>query len=129
MSAHQSPYRFAASAAPIGFHESEGGHRAHEDWYRSKFRHWRGRSGRSYVFSAYAPRECPAYLDAVLLVARADGAPLACLDLGAMPEAALDEARRRFHDHLDEVEFQVHVLSDTRAERVSLIVDLIPRAA
>ena len=112
-----------------GVCEDAGDYLAHEDWFNQKFRHWRGRSGRAYVFSVYAPRECPAYPDAVVLVAARAGEALACVDLGALPDARLGELRRRFGDRLDEVEFQVHVLTERQGDRLSLIADITPLAA
>ena len=111
------------------FHEAGDEYLAHEDWFTRKFRHWRGRSGRNYVFSVYAPKECPAYADAVVIVADGHSGALACVDLGSLPEARLGELKRLFEDRLDEVEFQVHVLSAGLADRRSLISDIIPRAA
>jgi hypothetical protein len=108
-----------------GFCEDKAPPLSPEDWFRRKYRHWRGGSGRSYVFSAYAPQECPAYENAVLLVA--DGRrqmALACIDLGAFPEARMAELRSCFSDCLDELEFQVHVLADRDRDRRSLIEDL-----
>ena len=112
-----------------GFCEDASDYLAHEDWFNRKFRHWRGRSGRAYVFSVYAPQECPAYVDAVVIVAARAGAALACVDLGALPDVRLCELRRRFADLLDEVEFQVHVLTERQGDRLSLIADITPLAA
>ncbi len=98
--------------------------------FNRKYRHWRGRSGRSYVFSVYAPTECPPYEDAVLIVAaRRGGGVLARLDLGPFPEARLAKLRRRFAERLDELEFQIHVLAAREGERLSLIDDLTPMVA
>jgi hypothetical protein len=123
---------FGSDISGRGFCEDEAGYLAGEHLYQRKFRHWRGRSGRFYVFSAYDPRECPAYEDAVLLATnRRDGttAALACVDLGSLPEARLSEMRRLFADRLDELEFQIHVLAERQAERASLIADIISLAA
>ncbi|MDE3177122.1 MAG: hypothetical protein KGM15_13550 [Pseudomonadota bacterium] len=112
-----------------GFCEGASDYLAHEDWFHQKFRHWRGRSGRAYVFSVYPPQECPAYPDAVVIVAVRAGAPLACVDLGALPELRLGELRRLYGDRLDDVEFQVHVLAERQGDRRSLIADITPLAA
>jgi hypothetical protein len=114
-----------------GFREGASDYLAHEDLLNRKFRHWRGHSGRVYVFSVYAPQDCPAYSDAVVIVAgrTSAGAALACVDLGRWPELRLSELRRRFGDRLDEVEFQVHVLSDRQGDRLSLIADIMSPAA
>ena len=125
MSALQFLERFEA----LGFCEGANEYLGHADWFSRKFRHWRGRSGRAYVFSVYAPSECPAYADSVVIVAARAGAALACVDLGALPELRLGELRRLFVDRLAEVEFQVHVLAERRGDRLSLIADITPLAA
>ncbi|MDE3177391.1 MAG: hypothetical protein KGM15_14915 [Pseudomonadota bacterium] len=113
-----------------GLCEDGGAYLAQEDLILRKYRHWRGRSGRSYVFSVYAPAECPPYEDAVLMVtARRSGRVLACLDLGPFPESRLMRLRRRFVEALGEVEFQIHVLAERAGDRVALIDDLTPLAA
>ena len=117
------------NSTPPGFHEAGDEFLAQEDWFSRKFRHWRGLSGRTYVFSVYAPKECPAYADAVVIVADRWSGALACVDLGPWPEARLGELLRLFHDRLAEVEFQVHVLSKGQGDRRSLIADIIPLAA
>jgi hypothetical protein len=121
-------FSLKSDSQPRGFCEDESAYLACEDLYLAKFRHWRGRSGRSYVFSAYPPRECPAYEDAVLLATERGGGVLACLDLGPLPEARLAELRRLYGDRLDEIEFQIHVLANRAAERRALIEDLTPDA-
>jgi hypothetical protein len=109
-----------------GFCEDKGSYLAHEDVFLRKYRHWRGRSGRSYVFSAYAPDACPAYEDAVVIVAARRGT-LACVDLGPLPETTLAGLQRRYATQAD-VEFQIHVLTDRGADRRALIADLSPDA-
>ena len=81
------------------------------------------------MFSVYAPQKCPAYADAVVIVADGHAGALACVDLGAIPEARLGELKRLFEDRLGEVEFQVHELCAGQGDRRSLIADIIPRAA
>ena len=117
-------YDFNTVASRPEFDEDAG-----EAMLLARFRHWRGRSGRAYVFSVYPPAECPAYEDAVLMVTERRGGALACLDLGALPAATLSELRALFRDRLDEVEFQIHVLTNRRADRAALIADLSPPAA
>lgn len=114
-----------------GLREDGASYGAGETVLQNKFRHWRGRSGRAYVFSAYAASDCPAYENAVLIVtARRDReSVLACLDLGAFPESRLAKLRRRYSGRLDEVEFQIHVLAEREGERRVLIDDLAPCAA
>jgi hypothetical protein len=109
-----------------------GGERAylaHEDCYLRKYRHWRGRSGRSYAFSVYAAEDCPAYENAVLILANSAGRIVACVDLGASPAARLIELRRQYRDRLAALDFQIHVLAERPGDRLSLIDDIIPRAA
>lgn len=134
MSLLNAAYEFArddrAAWVGGGFHEGESRYLAYEDMYRRKFRHWRGRSGRSYAFSVYAPAECPAYENTVLVVAARGGAEvLACLDLGPFPEARLFKLRRRLGERLDGVEFQIHVLAERQGDRQALIDDIAPDGA
>ena len=93
-----------------------------------RFRHWRGASGRRYVFSVYDRRCCPAYDDAVLIVAEvdADGERRASFiaDTGVLPELVLAQADERAASAERAVEFHVHLLAATRAERAALIADL-----
>lgn len=115
----------AETAAFGGFCEDRGAYLAHEDVFLRKYRHWRGRSGRSYVFSVYAPDFCPAYEDAVVIVA-AHGRVKACVDLGSLPETALGALGRAYGQA--DVEFHIHVLADRSADRRALIADLSPDA-
>jgi hypothetical protein len=117
--------------APGGLREDAASYGAGDTVLHNKFRHWRGRSGRAYVFSAYAAADCPPYENAVLIVtARRDReSVLACLDLGAFPESRLAKIRRRFSGRLDEFEFQIHVLAEREGERRLLIDDLTPATA
>ncbi len=133
MSLLNAAYEFARDESAVwassGLNEGETRYLAYEDMYRSKFRHWRGRSGRSYAFSVYAPSDCPAYENTVLLVAaRQGGQILACLDLGPFPEARLFRLRRRLGERLDDVEFQIHVLAERQGDRQALIDDIAPAA-
>jgi len=112
-------------ASGPGFDEGGSEYRAHEDILRRKYRSWRGRSGRAYMFSVYSAFDCPAYEDAVLIVASRGADALAWLDLGRFPEAELSGLRRRFADRLDEVEFHIHVLADRCGDRRRLIEDVM----
>ena len=118
----------ALTVAP-GFDEGGSEYRAHEDLLRRKYRSWRGRSGRTYMFSVYSAFDCPAYEDAVLIVANRGtdtrGGALAWLDLGRFPEAELSGIRRRFADRLDAVEFHIHVLANRCGDRKRLIEDVM----
>jgi len=131
MSLLNAAYEFArddsAAWAVGGFHEGESRYNTYEDMFRRKYRHWRGRSGRSYAFSVYAPTECPAYENTVLVVAERGGAEvLACLDLGPFPEARLFKLRRRLGERLADIEFQIHVLAERQGDRRALIDDIAP---
>jgi hypothetical protein len=124
---HGLTHRGRAVVPVGGFREDVTSYGSEEEAFSRKYRHWRGRSGRSYVFSVYAPMDCPPYEDAVLIVAaRRGGAVLARLDLGPFPESRLAKVRRRFAERLDEVEFQIHVLAAREGERLSLLDDLTP---
>jgi hypothetical protein len=112
-------------ASGPGFDEGGSEYRAHEDLLRRKYRSWRGRSGRTYMFSVYSAFDCPAYEDAVLIVASRGADALAWLDLGRFPEAELSALRRRFADRLDGVEFHIHVLADRCGDRSRLIEDVM----
>lgn len=113
------------NSASAGLCENKGVYVAHEERFIARYRHWRGVSGRAYVFSVYAPDDCPAYEDAVVLVA-SRGKALCCVDLGPLPLAALERLRRRHWG--PGVEFQIHVLADRGADRRALIGDLTPDA-
>jgi hypothetical protein len=115
----------AKASAFAGFCEDKGGYVAHEEMVLARYRHWRGVSGRSYVFSVYAPDACPAYEDAVVLVA-SRGKALDCVDLGPLPLTTLEGLRRRYAAM--DVEFQIHVLADRGADRRALVTDLTPDA-
>jgi hypothetical protein len=119
----------ATLASTPGFDEGGSEYRAHEDLLRRKYRSWRGRSGRAYMFSVYSRFDCPAYEDAVLIVASrgadARGGALAWLDLGRFPETELSGLRRRFADRLDGIEFHIHVLADRCGDRRRLIEDVM----
>ena len=133
MSLLYAAYEFArdenAGSALGSLHEDESRYLAHEAMYRRKFRHWRGRSGRSYAFSVYAPTDCPAYENTVLVVAgRGGGEVLACLDLGPFPEARLFKLRRRLGGRLDDLEFQIHVLAERQGDRQALVDEIAPAA-
>ena len=98
-----------------------------------RFRHWRGASGRRYIFSLYAPESCPAYDDAVLIVAlkAADGLRRIAMicDTGSLPELALSRACKAAAAPGESVECHVHLLAASRAERAAVIEDLHSAAA
>ena len=134
MSLLNAAYEFARDDSAVwaakGCHEGESRYLTYEDMFRRKFRHWRGRSGRSYAFSVYAPTDCPAYENTVLVVAERGGVEvLACVDLGPFPEARLFRLRRRLGERLDDIEFQIHVLAERQGDRQALIDDIAPGCA
>lgn len=92
----------------------------------SRFRAWRGSSGRRYVFSVYDAASCPAYQDALMIVAdtTADGdwRLLSIGDTGCFPDLALAKARGRKAD--GRLELHLHLLARSRAERIAAISDL-----
>jgi hypothetical protein len=92
------------------------------------FRCWRGRSGQRYVFSVFEARGCPAYDDAVLIAAvvEDDGTrrAIAFEDTGSLPDALFS---RLAGDHAivgRRLEFHVHLLARTAAERRDVLDDL-----
>jgi len=98
-----------------------------------QFLSWRGRSGRRYVCSVYDPAACPAYEHALLMVAAVapDGARrlLSIADTGCFPEIVLAGAAEATRDGTP-VEFHVHLLARSRADRAAILVDLAqPRAS
>jgi hypothetical protein len=95
-----------------------------------RFRHWRGLSGRRYIFSVYDQASCPAYDDVVLIVAvvEADEARriVFIADTGVLPELTIASARKVAGDVAGDVEFHVHLLAGSRWERAAAIEDLRP---
>jgi hypothetical protein len=95
-----------------------------------RFRHWRGASGRRYIFSLYEPESCPAYDDAVLIVAAKCPGGLRRIvticDTGALPELALARAREAAATLDESVECHIHLLAASRDERAAAIEDLRP---
>jgi hypothetical protein len=96
-----------------------------EDGLSAKFRSWRGASGRRYVFSVYDRTSCPAYSDAVLVVASAladgDRKIVFATDTGCFPEMVLAKAAAKFAGAF---EFHVHLLARTPDERRALMADI-----
>jgi hypothetical protein len=90
-----------------------------------RFRSWRGRSGRRYVFSVYDPLSCPAYEDAVMIVAEASDGERRVVSIGetgSFPDIALAKAAGQATS--GRLELHVHLLARSRAERLALIADL-----
>jgi hypothetical protein len=91
----------------------------------ARFRSWRGISGRRYIFSVYNRQSCPAYSDAIVIVAasHADGGRrvIFIADTGCFPEIAFAKALALADG---EAEFHVHLLARSRAERQAVMDDL-----
>ena len=68
--------------------------------FSSRFCSWTGLSGRRYVFSVYPASACPAFCDAVLLVAVRDSPRrrriVSLRDTGVFPEPVVARAQREF---------------------------------
>ena len=94
----------------------------------SQFLAWRGASGKSYVVSIYAPADCPPFCDAILLTVARDQAGvrriLAAIDTGAFPEPVVARAERDLGASAEAIEFHVHLLARTAAERRAILADL-----
>jgi hypothetical protein len=92
----------------------------------NRFRHWRGASGRRYIFSVYDLASCPAYDDVVLIVAavaRNNRRIVFIADTGALPELTIERAKQMAAALNCPVEFHVHLLASSRAERAAVISD------
>ncbi len=99
----------------------------------SRFCSWPGLSGRRYIFSVYPWSECPPFCHAVLLAAVRDDAgrrqALSVFDTGAFPEPALLRARRDLGAYGARLEFHLHLLASSAAERESVLADLAVHSA
>jgi hypothetical protein len=93
-----------------------------------RFCSWRGASGRRYIVSVYDANACPAYCDAVLIAAAvgADGRrrALAFADTGAFPEPLLARALKALSNVAERMEFHLHLLAASPAERSAALDDL-----
>ena len=99
----------------------------------SRFCTWKGRSGRRYVFSVYPAPGCPAFRDALLLavVRDRDGRrrAISICDTGPFPELAVARVEREADEYGRGVEFHLHLLARSRAERIAALADLGGRTA
>lgn len=90
-----------------------------------RFRSWRGRSGKRHIFSVYDAQSCPAYSDAVIIVAAPldDGGRsiLFIGDTGCFPDIVLAKAAA---DAEGGAEFHVHLLATSPQDRCALIADI-----
>jgi hypothetical protein len=94
----------------------------------ARFRSWRGASGRRYIFSIFDRQSCPAYEHVVAMIVAVDPdgerRVLFIDDTGCFPDLALTTALKGMLADR-EVEFHVHLLATSRAERTAMIADLI----
>jgi hypothetical protein len=97
------------------------------DALAARFRSWAGASGERYVFSVYDRQSCPAYEHAVLIVAAVDKDEerriIFVADTGCFPELAFANAAQEIPTDR-EIEFHVHLLATSRAERATVVADL-----
>jgi hypothetical protein len=96
--------------------------------FASRFFSWAGLSGRRYVFSVYPASVCPAYCDAVMLAAVRDGSGrrrvVSVRDTGAFPEPVVARAERELRAFGSGLEFHLHLLASSLAEREATVADL-----
>ena len=94
----------------------------------SRFCSWAGLSGRRYIFSVYPASTCPAFRDAVLLAAVRDmtGQRRVILvrETGAFPEPVVAKAQRELRAFGPGLEFHLHLLAASPAERAGTVADL-----
>ena len=99
----------------------------------SRFCSWPGLSGRRYIFSVYPWSECPPFCHAVLLAAVRNDAgrrqALSVFDTGAFPEPTLLRAMRDLSVYDARLEFHLHLLASSAAERKSVLADLAVHSA
>ena len=90
-----------------------------------RFRSWRGVSGKRHIFSVYDAQSCPAYSDAVIIVATRsnDGERRIVFigDTGCFPDVVLAKAAAEFKG---ETEFHVHLLATAPQDRRAAIADI-----
>lgn len=96
--------------------------------FSSRFCSWTGLSGRRYVFSVYPASSCPSFCHAVLVAAvrRGPGRPriVSARDTGTFPEPVVARAQREFRAYGSGLEFHLHLLPSSSAERSATIADL-----
>lgn len=94
----------------------------------SRFCSWIGLSGRRYIFSVYQAGDCPAFRDAVLLAAVRDMTGqrrvVSVWETGAFPEPVVAEAQHELSPYGPGVEFHLHLLTTSPAERRATVADL-----
>ena len=94
----------------------------------SRFCSWIGLSGQRYVFSVYPASTCPAFCDAILLTAVRDmlgqRRVVSVHETGAFPEPVVAKAQRELRAFGPGVEFHLHLLAGSLAERAATVADL-----
>jgi hypothetical protein len=94
----------------------------------SRFCSWLGLSGRRYIFSVYQAADCPAFRDAVLLAAVRDMTGqrrvVSVWETGAFPEPVVAKAQHELRAYGPGVEFHLHLLTTSPAERRVTVADL-----
>jgi hypothetical protein len=94
----------------------------------SRFCSWLGLSGRRYVFSVYPASDCPAFRDAVLLTVVRDMTGqrrvVSVRETGAFPEPVVAKAKREYRAFGPGLEFHLHLLAASAAERAATLADL-----
>jgi hypothetical protein len=94
----------------------------------SRFCSWVGLSGRRYVFSVYPASVCPAFRDAVLLTVIRDMTGqrrvVSVRETGAFPEPVVEKAQRELRAFGPGLEFHLHLLATSPAERAVTVADL-----
>ena len=97
-----------------------------------RFCAWRGASGRRYIASVYEARACPAYCDAALIAVATtpDGRRriVALADTGAFPEPVVARLAQTLTPTFGRLEFHLHLLASTTAERRAALDDLAAAA-
>ena len=81
------------------------------------------------MFSVFAPESCPAYCDAILVVAKVDSLGrrtiIAIDDTGEFPDPAVSRAAQIARSLGGGVELHLHLLAASRAQRREAITDLV----
>jgi hypothetical protein len=94
----------------------------------SRFCSWVGLSGHRYVFSVNPASECPAFRDAVLLAVVRDMTGqrrvVSVRETGAFPEPVVEKAQRELRAFGPGLEFHLHLLAPSPAERAATVADL-----
>jgi len=109
----------ASNISPVSF-EADG--------VADNFRLWCGSSRQRYVFSVYAAQDCPAYENAVAILAlvaeTGQRQALGCIDTGAIPELAMSALMRSAKGESGRLEIHVHLCARSQAARHDLMRDL-----